>query len=121
VEFKRRRPSKLPRLQSTEIVCTELFILTGSIAGRTGKDLGRKTVSALRQAEPRQLTDASVIRLTQQAGRSPSRQVFALYLGMVGDPTAAKDLTHIRQNSSEVLDVQFERSFDRPASNARAY
>lgn len=94
--------------------------LTGSIASRTGQDLGRKTVRALRRADTRQLTDASVIRLAQQADRLPNRQVFALYLGMVGDLTAAKDLTHIRQNSSEVPDVQFERSLDRPASNARA-
>lgn len=94
--------------------------LTGRIAGRTGKGLERKTASALRQAEPRQVADANIARLAQQPGRLPSGQVFALYLGMVGDPAGAKGLTHIRQNSSEVADVQFERSFDGPACYARA-
>lgn len=102
----------------------ELTHLIGSIPGQAGKDLRHNTVSAPRQAEPRQLTNASIVRLAQQGDavafkriyRLPSRQVCGLCLRMVGDPTAARDLTRIRQNSSEVPDVQFEGSLGGPAS-----
>ena len=48
------------------MISIELSHLTGSIPGQAGKDLRHNTVSAPRQAEPRQLTDAKVLRLAQQ-------------------------------------------------------
>ena len=56
---------------------------------------------APRQAEPRELTAADVVRLAQQGDavaferiyRLHSRKVYALCLRMLGDPTAAEDLT----------------------------
>jgi RNA polymerase sigma-70 factor, ECF subfamily len=75
--------------------------LKGSISGNEDKDLRDDTVRAPRQAEPRELTAPDVVRLAQQGDavaferiyRLHSRKVYALCLRMVGDPTAAEDLT----------------------------
>jgi hypothetical protein len=75
--------------------------LTGCIWGQAGKDLRDDTLRAPRQTEPRELTDADVVRLAQQGDavafkriyRLHSRRVYTLCLRMVGDPTETKDLT----------------------------
>ena len=85
-------------------------------------------MSTPRQAELPDLTDADVLRLAQQGDtvaferiyRLHSRKVHKLRLRRMGAPTAAKDLTQIRQKSYEVPDPQFERSSSGLASWAWA-
>lgn len=78
-----------------------LPLLTGSIFGQASKDLKDDTVTASRQDELRELTDADAVRLAQQGDaaaferiyRLHSRKVYTLCLRMVGDRTEAEDLT----------------------------
>jgi RNA polymerase sigma-70 factor, ECF subfamily len=74
---------------------------TGNNFARAGNDSKDATVSASKQVEHRELTDADVVRLAQQGDviaferiyRLHSRKVYTLCLRMVGDPTDAEDLT----------------------------
>jgi RNA polymerase sigma-70 factor (ECF subfamily) len=100
VKFKRRRPSWRRAFPSTGMV-NRLPLLTGSIFGQASKDLKDDTVTASRQDELRELTDADAVRLAQQGDaaaferiyRLHSRKVYTLCLRMVGDRTEAEDLT----------------------------
>jgi hypothetical protein len=81
-------------------------------------------VSAPRQDERPDLTDADVLRLAQQGDavtferiyRLQSRKVHKIRLRIVGAPAAAEDLTQICQKSYEVPDLQFEGSLSCLAS-----
>jgi len=97
-------------------------------AGRAGTDLKENTVNAQRQAEVRELTDASVGRLARQGDiaaferiyRLHSRKVRKLRLRIMGAQAAAEPLTRIRRDSYEVSDPQFEGSLSGLASWAWA-
>jgi hypothetical protein len=75
-------------------------------------------VDARRQAEVRELTDANVVRLTQQGDivgferiyRLHSQKVRKLRLRILGAPATAGGLTQIRQDSYQLPDLQFEGS-----------
>jgi RNA polymerase sigma-70 factor (ECF subfamily) len=75
--------------------------LKGTRPDKKGKDLRDDTLSAPRQAELRELTDADVARLAQRGDavaferiyRLHSRRVYTLCLRMAGDSTEAEDLT----------------------------
>ena len=101
VKFKRRRPSWSSTLSRTGTVSNRLPLLTGSVFGRASIDVKDDIVSASRQAEAQEMTDADVVRLAQQGDaaaferiyRLHSRKVYTLCLRMVGDRTEAEDLT----------------------------
>jgi RNA polymerase sigma-70 factor (ECF subfamily) len=101
VRFQRRRPGWRQRLRTTGMASMTLPNLTASNSARAGKDLKGTKVSATRQGELRELTDADVVRLAQQGDvaaferiyRLHSRKVYALCLRMVNDRSEAEDLT----------------------------
>jgi hypothetical protein len=94
-------PAELALAASEQMALLDDQHPTASILGQTGKVLGDDTVSAPRQAELREFTDASVLRLAQQGDavafervyRWHGRKVPILCLRMVGNPTDAEDLT----------------------------
>jgi RNA polymerase sigma-70 factor (ECF subfamily) len=101
VRFKRRRPSWRYRFRTTGMASMTPPILIASNFARAGKDLKGTKVSATRQGELQELTDADVVRLAQQGDavaferiyRLHSRKVYALCLRMVNDRSEAEDLT----------------------------
>jgi RNA polymerase sigma-70 factor (ECF subfamily) len=95
-------PAELARVASEHgLVLMGYSHLTGRIRGQAVKDLGDDTVRAPRQSEPRELTDADVVRLAQQGDAVAferiyslhTRKIYTLCLRMVGDSTEAEDLT----------------------------
>ena len=101
VRFKRRRPSWRYGFGPRGMASMTPPILIASNFARAGKDLKGTKVSATRQGELRELTDADVVRLAQQGDavaferiyRLHSRKVYALCLRMVSDRSEAEDLT----------------------------
>jgi RNA polymerase sigma-70 factor (ECF subfamily) len=101
VKLKRRRPSWSRRFRSTGMGSRRDWQLTGGTPGQAGRDLKDDTVSASRQAEVQEMTDADAVRLAQQGDvvaferiyRLHSRKVYTLCLRMAGDRTEAEDLT----------------------------
>jgi RNA polymerase sigma-70 factor, ECF subfamily len=100
-KFKRRRPSWRRKFRGMGTAYIRPPHSTSTNIERAGKDPKDDTVSAPRQAEPRELPDAEVLRLAQQGDaaaferlyRLHSRKVYTLCLRMVGDPADAEDLT----------------------------
>jgi len=105
-----------------------LWVFDELHAGRAGNDLRHNVVSAPKQDELPDLTDADVLRLAQQGDtiafervyRLHSRKVHKLRLRRMGGPTVAEDLTQICQKSYEAPDLQFEGSLRGLASCAWA-
>jgi hypothetical protein len=85
-------------------------------------------VSAARQAELREMTDANVVPLVQRGDsvaferiyRLHDRKIRNLSLHIVEALAAAEGLTQIRQDSYEVPDPQFDGSLSGLASCAPA-
>jgi hypothetical protein len=79
VRFKRRRPSWRKRPRGAGMVSIRLFVLDGQHLEKAGKDLKDDTVRAPRQAELRELTDASVLRLAQQGDAVAFERIYRLH------------------------------------------